>query len=154
MASLRKMLRVYVCMPPRSHWPTAAAFSGGGSGVLRAWFSRCVIHVCLRDFFVCGQKIVSMGPRVGSAMASSAIMTRSGARCLWTSIRRPCGFSESFWQRFCDAFGVSTAELTLGLGGRRLILPQDVFWTSTRKPCGLPTTKLSVGYGGHPFSLT
>ena len=38
---------------------------------------------------------VSIGLKIGTSTASSAIMTRSGARCLWTSIRRPCGFSES-----------------------------------------------------------
>ena len=49
-------------------------------------------------------RIVSTAPKICASTASNAIMTRSGARCLWTSIRRPCGFSESFWRRFCEGF--------------------------------------------------
>ena len=91
------------------------------------------------------------GPKIGTSTASNAIMTRSGARCLWTSIRRPCGFSESFWQRFCEGFWCVGSQAHCRLW-YRFALTQDVFWTSTRKPCGLPTTKLSVGSGGHPWS--
>ena len=55
---------------------------------------------------------------------------------------------------YANVFGESTAKLSLNFGGRRFALALDVVWTSTRKPCGLPTTKLSVGCGGDPFSPT
>ena len=34
------------------------------------------------------------------------------------------------------AFGVLAAKITLGCGGHRFTVTQNVFWTPTRKPCG------------------